>query len=280
MQTTLNPMIPLTQIVRRSLDWLWPNRLALGKLAMFDGDPGRGKSLVTLDLCARVTNGRPMPDGTGAAPPAAVAIIQGEDYADDTVAPRLVSLGADLQRVFIFGDDILRKRAFSLPSQIAMLDEALRANSPRLLIIDPIMAFLDGDIQSGSDQSIRRALSPLAELADKHRCAVILVRHMNKNASLRSMYRGIPTRDRRFHGEFPRLDVSDALDFNRRSAGQILCRDRRPGRRVRGKVGVVHLIHGGEIRDIGKEHGTLQHLVHGGAGGFQTTFRFSRHCFT
>ena len=191
MQSTLNPMIPLTQIVPRTLDWLWPNRLALGKLAMFDGDPGRGKSLVTLDLCARVTTGRPMPDGTGAAPPAAVAIIQGEDYADDTVAPRLVSLGADLERVFIFGDDVLRKHGpFSLPSQIDILDDALEANAPRLLIIDPIMAFLDGDVWSGSDQSIRRALRPLSELADKHRCAVILVRHMNKNASLRSMYRG------------------------------------------------------------------------------------------
>ena len=189
MQGTPNPMIPLTQIVCRTLDWLWPDRLALGKLAMFDGDPGRGKSLVTLDLCARVTTGRPMPDGTGAAPPATVAIIQGEDYADDTVAPRLVSLEADLQRVFIFGDDVLRK-PFSLPSQIAMLDEALKANAPRLLIIDPILAFLDRDILGASDQSVRRALSPLAQLADKHRCAVVLVRHMNKNASLRSMYRG------------------------------------------------------------------------------------------
>jgi hypothetical protein len=131
-----------------------------------------------------------MPDGTGAAPPAAVAIIQGEDYADDTVAPRLASLGADLERVFIFGEEALRKNPFSLPSQLAMLDEALEVNSPRLLIIDPIMAFLDRKIHSGNEQSIRRALSPLAELAGKHRCAVILVRHMNKNASLRSMYRG------------------------------------------------------------------------------------------
>ena len=192
MQSTPNPMIPLTQIVPRTLDWLWPNRLALGKLAMFDGDPGRGKSLVTLDLCARVTTGRPMPDGTGAAPPAAVAIIQGEDYADDTVAPRLVSLGADLERVFIFGDDVLRKHGpFSLPSQIAILDDALEANAPRLLIIDPIMAFLDS--RRLGPAAIRAYAGPCRrwlQLADKHRCAVVLVRHMNKNASLRSMYRG------------------------------------------------------------------------------------------
>ena len=190
MQPTLNPMIPLTQITPRSLDWLWPNRLALGKLAMFDGDPGRGKSLVTLDLCARVTTGRPMPDGTGAAPPAGVAIIQGEDYADDTVAPRLMSLGADLGRVFIFADDVLRKQPFSLPSRIAMLDEALFGQRPSIA-------------DHRSDHGLPRPrcpgrqrpkhtpwLSPLGELADKHHCAVVLVRHMNKNTSLQSMYRG------------------------------------------------------------------------------------------
>ena len=136
---------------------------------MFDGDPGRGKSLVTLDLCARVTSGRPMPDGTGTADPANVAIIQGEDFADDTVAPRLLSLGADLARVFIFGSDLLRKSGpFTLPSQIPVLDHALAANKPRLLIIDPIMAFLDRSVLSASDQSIRRALTPLADLAEQH----------------------------------------------------------------------------------------------------------------
>jgi len=191
MADALNPMIPVSQVVPRSLDWLWPERLALGKLAIFEGDPGRGKSLVTLDLCARVTTGRPMPDGTGAAEPASAIVIQGEDFADDTIAPRLKSLGADLARVFIFGSDHLRKTGpFQLPAQIAVLDQALAANKPRLLVIDPIMAFLDRTVLAASDQSIRRALSPLADLADQHHCAMVLVRHLNKNVSYRSLYRG------------------------------------------------------------------------------------------
>src|SRR5438105_12229399 len=87
------PVIAINELKPRTMSWLWPNRLAVGKLSMFDGDPGRGKSLVTLDLCARVTTGRPMPDGTGGGESANVLIVQGEDLADDTMLPRLRALG-------------------------------------------------------------------------------------------------------------------------------------------------------------------------------------------
>jgi len=191
MDVSANPMIPLNRLMPRTLDWLWPNRLALGKLAMFDGDPGRGKSLVTLDLCARVTTGRPMPDGTGQTQPSRAAIIQAEDDAEDTVMPRLSALGADLDNIFVFGSDSEHEAdPFSLPSHTARLDRALEANKPRLVVIDPIMAFLDRNVLAVSDQSVRRALSPLARLAEKHHCAMILVRHMNKKPGSRAMYRG------------------------------------------------------------------------------------------
>jgi hypothetical protein len=186
-----NPMIPLTQFSPRPLHWLWPGRLAVGKLAMFDGDPGRGKSLITLDLCARITTGRAMPDGTGAAPSANVIIIQGEDFPDDTVLPRLQGLGADIARVMVFRRNLfVKRRPFSLPSGAKLLDRALAMNRPRLLVVDPIMAFLDRDVQSSSDQGVRRALSCLALSADKYACACVLVRHMNKRGTGRSIYRG------------------------------------------------------------------------------------------
>jgi len=184
-------MIALAEIKPRVVDWLWPNRLALGKLAMFDGDPGRAKSLVTLDLSARITTGRPMPDGTGVAAPANVLIIQGEDFADDTVLPRLRALGADLTRIFVFRKDFLDKSgSFSLPRHVKVLENALAINKPRLLVIDPITAFLGRRIIASSDQSIRRALTPLAELLGQHGCAGILVRHLNKHPSSKSLYRG------------------------------------------------------------------------------------------
>jgi hypothetical protein len=187
-----NPMCPLTQVTHRPVAWLWPGRLPLGKLAMFDGDPGRGKSMVTLDLCARVSTGRPMPDGTGGGPPANAVIIQGEDFADDTVLPRLKALGADLGRIFIFRPDFLERIGhFSLPSHADKLDDALAANDPRLLVIDPIMAFLDVKVNAYNDQSLRRALSPLAGLADRRRCTGLMVRHINKRQGGRPLHRGL-----------------------------------------------------------------------------------------
>jgi hypothetical protein len=186
-----NLMIPLNQLRPRVLEWLWVGRLALGKLAIFDGDPGRGKSLVTLDLCARITTGRPMPDGSGGGEPANVVIIQGEDFADDTILPRLKALGADLGRVFVFHSDFLEEKGpFRLPTHTKILRQALELIRPRLLVIDPIMAFLDRKILACDDQSIRRALKPLGELVNHYGCACILVRHLNKSGGSRSLYRG------------------------------------------------------------------------------------------
>src|SRR5438477_12129013 len=92
---------PASEIVARPVAWLWPGRLALGKLAMLDGDPGVGKSLVTLDLCARLSTGQPFPDGSSGPGPCNSLVLDAEDDGEDTVRPRLQALGADLDRVFV-----------------------------------------------------------------------------------------------------------------------------------------------------------------------------------
>src|SRR5437763_160146 len=79
--------------------WLWPDRVALGRLTLMDGDPGQGKSLLTLDLAARLTTGREWPDGYRSGEPANVLVLSGEDNMNDTVVPRLRAAGADLDRV-------------------------------------------------------------------------------------------------------------------------------------------------------------------------------------
>ena len=93
--SALPPARPASEVTAQPVAWLWPGRLALGKLALLDGDPQIGKSLVTLDLCARLSSGRPWPDGT-APPGPQSAIINAEDREDDTICPRLWALGADL----------------------------------------------------------------------------------------------------------------------------------------------------------------------------------------
>src|SRR3954471_17634161 len=166
---------PVSQLTPRPVSWLWPGRLALGKLALLDGDPGLGKSLVALDLCARLSTGRPFPDGSPGPGVGSPLILSAEDSVEDTPLPRLQVLGADLARTFV------QRRAdpdpaepLRFPTHSAILDHALTQPRPRLLVIDPITAFLDPNILGGSDPGVRRALFPLARLAEKHQCAVLL----------------------------------------------------------------------------------------------------------
>jgi hypothetical protein len=181
----------LDQLAPRPLSWLWPLHLAEGKLTMLDGDPGLGKSLLTLDLCARLTTGRPFPDGSPGPGPANVLLLSGEDDADDTLRPRLQALGADLGRVFVLRrerDDLAEP--VRLPSQLAALDQALTQTRAKLAVIDPVMAFLDPSVCVNSDPGVRRLLFPLARLFTRHRSTGTLVRHLNKRGRGPALYRG------------------------------------------------------------------------------------------
>jgi len=84
----------INQLTSRPVSWLWPGRLALGKLAMLDGDPGLGKSLLALDLCARLSTGRPFPDDQPGSGVGSSIVLNAEDSAQDTTRPRLQALGA------------------------------------------------------------------------------------------------------------------------------------------------------------------------------------------
>jgi hypothetical protein len=184
-------VVPLSQLVPRSVTWLWPGRLALGKLAILDGDPGLGKSLVTLDLCARLSTGRDFPDSQPSNGPANSVILSDEDNAEDTIRPRIEALGGDPERVFVVRhDDIGSSGPFRIPTHLEVLDDALVQMTARLLVIDPVVAFLERGTHFRDDQSVRRALSPLAALAERRQCSVKMVRHLNKSGASRSLYRG------------------------------------------------------------------------------------------
>jgi hypothetical protein len=185
------PVRPVCELAPRPVEWLWPLRLALGKLALLEGDPGLGKSLVTLDLAARLSTGRPWPDGSAAPGAWPSLIFEGEDDNRDTLLPRLGALGADLSRVFFpDGEDPLAAPPLRLPSQAAALDGAVVRTGARLLVLDPLAEFLDPQVSANNEASIRRALSPLARIAAARGCAVLMVRHLNKGEGRRAVYRG------------------------------------------------------------------------------------------
>lgn len=169
------------------LDWLWCGRLAFGKLALIEGDPGLGKSLLTLDLCARLSRGRPMPQSEESSAPANSLVLNAEDGEGDTIRSRLIALDADLERVFVVPGN---SSSIRLPGRCDVLDEAIARTAARLVVLDPLLAFFDYDVSAGNDQSVRRAIAPLANLASRHGCCVLLVRHLNKHGSKQAIYRG------------------------------------------------------------------------------------------
>jgi hypothetical protein len=172
----------LSEVEPEQIEWLWPGRLPLGKLAVLDGDPGLGKSALTLDL----------PNG-GRCGPAGVVLLSAEDGLEDTIRPRLDAAGAATERIValsMIGVGTRAERLVSLTQDLDAIEAAIGRVGAALVVIDPLMAFLTGKTDSHKDQDIRRALAPLAALAERTGAAVLIVRHLNKAAGGNTLYRG------------------------------------------------------------------------------------------
>src|SRR5262249_26389086 len=159
------------------LDWLWRGYLARGKLALLDGDPGMAKSLLAIDLMARLSRGGPLPDGTPVARPCTSILLSAEDDAADTIRPRAEAAGVDLGRLEVpdFGD-----RVPQFPDDLSALEELIVDVGADLVVIDPLFAFLPPRVAANLDQCVRLALTPLANLASWTGCAILLLRHFTK----------------------------------------------------------------------------------------------------
>jgi hypothetical protein len=181
---------PLSELQPEAFEWFWLNRLAFGTVAMLEGDPGEAKSLVALDLAARASTGRPMPDGSPSPGVFGTIILQSEDSYARATLPRLLTLGGDQNRVFRWKPPDDADEPFGLPSMIERLERELKRTGARLVIIDPLVDFLDPGISINSDRSIRRALRPLRLLAEHSNCLILMIRHLVKRLLSRSLYRG------------------------------------------------------------------------------------------
>jgi archaellum biogenesis ATPase FlaH len=186
---------PLADVEPVPVPWLWQHWIPAGTLSLLDGDPGLGKSTLTLDLAARVSRGWAMPPDTGrelGRRPAGVLILGAEDSLSHTVRPRLDAAGADVSRVtyldgFKVGDEV---RDPVLPWDLHLLADWIPANGVRVVIVDPLMAFLSEQYDSHKDSDIRRCLRPLRDLAERLGIAILLLRHLNKLNGGASLYRG------------------------------------------------------------------------------------------
>src|SRR5262249_13584096 len=162
--------------------WLWPGRIACGKVTMLAGHPGLGKSQVALSIAAIVSTGGRWPVDGACAECGSVVIMSAEDDPEDTIRPRLDAAGADLARCHVIDavrrrDDTGRetRRGFSILEDVPRLAAALVGfGDTALVVIDPITAYL-GATDSHCNAEVRAALAPLADLAAQHRVAVLAI---------------------------------------------------------------------------------------------------------
>jgi KaiC/GvpD/RAD55 family RecA-like ATPase len=179
-----------SSVKEKKVEWLWYPYIPYGKITVLQGDPGEGKSTFILNVAALLTQGKPMPDETEARKAQKVIYQCAEDNIEDTIKPRLVQAGADCEKVAFIRDE-----DGSLSVEDARLEEALETTGARLLILDPMQAYIgqDGDMQSAT--RMRSSMRKLAALAEKYRCAVVLVGHMNKASGGKQIYRGLGSID-------------------------------------------------------------------------------------
>jgi putative DNA primase/helicase len=177
----------------RAIEWLWPNRFAIGKIGVIAGLPDEGKGQTLCYLAARITRSRPWPIAEGHCPLGNVIILSAEEDPADSLVPRLAAAGADLERVHLV--KMVRdydkggqpcKRMFSLISDLEKLRRKIaEVGNVIVVMIDPITAYLGvNEVDSYRDTDVRAVLGPLKELAEETRIAVITVMHFNKKMDI------------------------------------------------------------------------------------------------
>jgi len=173
----------------KTFEWLWAGRFCVGKIAIIGGVKERGKSLITIDLAARITRGGKWPDGVGHAPQGSVIMLAlAEDDLEDTVLPRFMAARGDRSKVYFVnsvvreGDD-RREKIFSLHSDIKLLERMIdEIGDVKAIVIDPISSYMGiGQVDTFRESDVRGILSPLKVMANRTGVAVFAVRHFSKN---------------------------------------------------------------------------------------------------
>ena len=186
-------IVRLSEVPTSEVNWLWDGYIAIGKLTLIVGDPGVGKSYLSLDLAARISTGKAWPDGSSPnRSPGSVFLIAAEDGASDTIRPRVMAAGGDLERVVLFTeprDQDGNPQWFNLKRHIPQLEWAVgQMGDTKLIVIDPITAF-SGGVDERSQGAVREMLRPLSEMAARLGVAVVLISHPNKNEGGKAAYR-------------------------------------------------------------------------------------------
>ena len=182
-------IIRMSDVELTPVEWLWKPYLPFGKLSVLQGNPGEGKTHFAMHLAAACTNGKLLPN-MERMEPFNVIYQTAEDGLGDTVKPRLIEAGADLDRVLIIDDSEVQ-----LTLSDERIEKAIVENNARLVIIDPIQAYLGADVDMNRANEVRPIFMRLGQVAQRTGCAILLIGHLNKAAGMQSLQRGLGSID-------------------------------------------------------------------------------------
>ena len=182
-------IIRMSDVELTPVDWLWKPYLPFGKLSVLQGNPGEGKTYFAMHLAAACTNGKLLPN-MERMEPFNVIYQTAEDGLGDTVRPRLIEAGADLDRVLVIDDSDVQ-----LTLSDERIEKAIVENNARLVIIDPIQAYLGADVDMNRANEVRPIFMRLGQVAQRTGCAILLIGHLNKAAGMQSLQRGLGSID-------------------------------------------------------------------------------------
>ena len=182
-------IIRMSDVELTPVEWLWKPYLPFGKLSVLQGNPGEGKTYFAMHLAAACTNGKLLPN-MERMEPFNVIYQTAEDGLGDTVKPRLTEAGADLDRVLVIDDSDVQ-----LTLSDERIEKAIIENNARLVIIDPIQAYLGADVDMNRANEVRPIFMRLGQVAQRTGCAILLIGHLNKAAGMQSLQRGLGSID-------------------------------------------------------------------------------------
>lgn len=183
-------MIRMSEVQSQEIEWLWYPFIPYGKLTIIQGDPGDGKTTMVLNLAAKLSKGEALDENMKVTEPVNVIYQTAEDGLADTVKPRLELAGADCERIIVIDES---DKSLSMVDE--RLEEAIVRTGARLLILDPIQAYLGGGMDMNRANEARNMTKKLGALAEKTKCAIILIGHMNKASGNKAAYRGMGSID-------------------------------------------------------------------------------------
>lgn len=183
-------IISIDEIETKEVNWLWYPYIPYGKITIIQGDPGEGKTTFALRLAALLSNGGKLPCTDSETKVINIIYQTVEDGYEDTIKPRLKVAGADCKRIMFIDESIT-----PLSMTDERLEDAIVETNARLVILDPIQAYVGSWVDMHRANEIRPVLSRLSSIAEKHDCAIILIGHMNKSHGKKSAYRGLGSID-------------------------------------------------------------------------------------